>query len=148
AVRLLRAALANPTLADALRKSHYTVQPLGARRGPIEYTNTDLLIRNARWQILGGKTGYTDIARYCLVVAARLGERAVAMAFLGAEGKLTRFGDFHRVADWLMARPELKALPAPVLPPAMAAGGEPPAAGGELPAASGESPAPAATPKP
>jgi D-alanyl-D-alanine carboxypeptidase len=52
--------------------------------------------------VLGGKTGYTDLAGYCLAIAARLdGQREVAMAFLGAEGKMTRFGDFARAAQWI-----------------------------------------------
>src|SRR5262249_23635527 len=42
----------------------------------------------------------------------------VGMAFLGAEGKLTRFGDFGRAADWLLARPEVK----PQLPAHASAG--------------------------
>jgi D-alanyl-D-alanine carboxypeptidase len=54
-------------------------------------------------RILGGKTGYTDIARYCLAVAAETGgKRQLGMVFLGAEGKHTRFADFSRVINWLL----------------------------------------------
>jgi D-alanyl-D-alanine endopeptidase (penicillin-binding protein 7) len=108
-VKLLQAALRQPTIADILRKAHYVVQPLN-RRGTIEYTNTDMLVRSGHWEIHGGKTGYTDIARYCLVVAAKIGDRDVGMAFLGAEGKLTRFGDFTRAADWLLRNKNLQAM--------------------------------------
>jgi serine-type D-Ala-D-Ala endopeptidase (penicillin-binding protein 7) len=119
-IKMLQAVLANPTLAEILKKPHYVAQPVnkGGRHGLIEYTNTDKLVQAGRWQVLGGKTGYTDIARYCLVVAAKLGDREVAMAFLGAEGKLTRFGDFTRSAEW-MARQNFR--PAPAEPTASAA---------------------------
>jgi len=117
AIRMLRIALANPTISEILKKARYVAQPTN-RRGAIEYVNTDMLVRTGRWQVLGGKTGYTDIARYCLVVAAKIGDREVGMAFLGAEGKLTRFGDFGRAADWLLARPEVK----PQLPAHASAG--------------------------
>src|SRR5262249_44510979 len=106
-VKMLQAALREPTIAEIVRKARYTVQPVN-RRGAIEYVNTDMLVRTGRWEVHGGKTGYTDIARYCLVVAAKVGEREGGMAFLGAEGKLTRFGDFGRAADWLLARPEVQ----------------------------------------
>jgi D-alanyl-D-alanine carboxypeptidase len=51
--------------------------------------------------VIGGKTGYTRAAGYCFVTGARFSGREVVMTFLGAEGKLTRFGDFNRVAAWL-----------------------------------------------
>src|SRR5206468_4660993 len=134
-----------------LKKGHYVAQPTN-RRGTLEYNNTDLLVRTGRWQVLGGKTGYTDIARYCLVVAARIGEREVAMAFLGAEGKLTRFGDFGRAADWLLAHQDLKAHPA--VPATATAAATPPAAPAApatqaaSPASAGAPPAPATHAKP
>jgi len=51
--------------------------------------------------VIGGKTGYTSAAGYCFITGARFDDREVVMAFLGADGKLTRFGDFNRVAEWL-----------------------------------------------
>jgi len=55
--------------------------------------------------VIAGKTGYTDIARYCFSVLNRLVDNStVAMVFLGAEGKHTRFGDFSRIHRWLNDR--------------------------------------------
>jgi hypothetical protein len=76
------------------------------------------------------------------VVAAKLGDREVAMAFLGAEGKLTRFGDFNRAAEWMArqnfrpapseatasATPTPAAAPAPATAPAAPAAIQPAAA--------------------
>jgi D-alanyl-D-alanine endopeptidase (penicillin-binding protein 7) len=78
--------------ADVVSKDHY------AR---IHYASTNQPLVIGRWEVLGGKTGYTRPAGYCFVTGARFEDREVVMAFLGAEGKQTRFGDFNRVAEWL-----------------------------------------------
>ncbi len=99
-VQMLRAALSNGIIRPILGKKQYEVRALNKPR-VITYNNTDRLIGSSAHHILGGKTGYTDLARYCLTIAAKVGEREVAMAFLHAEGKMTRFADFNRVAYWL-----------------------------------------------
>ena len=96
----LRAALQDDVLraimkqdsADVVSKDHY------AR---IHYGSTNQALVAGKWDITGGKTGYTKPAGYCFITGAKLGDREVVMAFLGSEGKLTRFGDFNRVAAWL-----------------------------------------------
>lgn len=101
-VKLLQAALKIPLIAEITQRAHYAVTPVDRPNMRIEYTNTDAVARNGRFEVLGGKTGYNDQAGYCLTIAARLpGGRGVAMAFLGAVGKLTRFGDFARTAQWI-----------------------------------------------
>ncbi len=70
----------------------------------IEYSNTDVIARSGRFSVLTGKTGYTDLALYCLAIAVRMSaaqSHDVAMVFLGAAGKMTRFADFQRTAQWL-----------------------------------------------
>jgi D-alanyl-D-alanine endopeptidase (penicillin-binding protein 7) len=42
-------------------------------------------------------------AGYCFVTGARFKGREVLLTFLGADGKLTRFADFNRIAEWLEA---------------------------------------------
>ena len=78
--------------AEVVSKDHY------AR---IHYGSTNAPLVAGRWDILGGKTGYTHAAGYCYITGARFEDREVVMAFLGASGKLTRFDDFNRVAAWL-----------------------------------------------
>jgi D-alanyl-D-alanine endopeptidase (penicillin-binding protein 7) len=99
-VVVLKSALANPIIKPILQKKQYEVRAVNKPR-VITYNNTDRLVGSNQFQVLGGKTGYTDLARYCLVIAAKIRGRDVAMAFLHAEGKMTRFADFHRVAAWL-----------------------------------------------
>jgi D-alanyl-D-alanine endopeptidase (penicillin-binding protein 7) len=81
--------------AEVVSKDHY------AR---IRYGSTNQPLVVGKWNVIGGKTGYTHAAGYCFVTAARIDDREVVMAFLGAGGKLTRFDDFNRVASWLDRR--------------------------------------------
>ncbi|HMU38750.1 MAG TPA: serine hydrolase [Pseudomonadota bacterium] len=107
-VAMLLAALKNPLIAKAVKTRTYVAKTLGAKKRTIDYSNTDVLLAS-RHEIFGGKTGYNDQAGYCLVVAARIAGAAgkskeVAMAFLGEEGKMTRFADFGRTAQWLVEK--------------------------------------------
>ncbi|HEX7836791.1 MAG TPA: serine hydrolase [Kofleriaceae bacterium] len=96
----LRAALEDDVLraimhqdsAEVVSKDHYS---------RIHYSSTNQPLVTGKWDVLGGKTGYTHSAGYCFIAAARIDDREVVMAFLGASGKLTRFDDFNRVAAWL-----------------------------------------------
>jgi D-alanyl-D-alanine endopeptidase (penicillin-binding protein 7) len=96
----LRAALEDKVLREIMGSEHETVVAKGgvARIG---YTTTNLPLVSKRHDVIGGKTGYTRSAGYCYITGARFERREVVMAFLGANEKLTRFGDFNRVADWL-----------------------------------------------
>lgn len=67
----------------------------------INYGNTNQPLVVKKHDVIGGKTGYTKPAGYCFITGAKFEGREVVMAFLGAEGKLTRFGDFNRVASWI-----------------------------------------------
>ncbi len=67
----------------------------------IGYGNTNQPLVVNKYNVVGGKTGYTRSAGYCFITGAKFDGREVVMAFLGAEGKLTRFGDFNRVASWI-----------------------------------------------
>lgn len=105
-VRMLKAAIHTPLIAEITQKATYAMHPVGHPGWTIQYRNTDLIARSHRFEVLTGKTGYTDLALYCLAIAARLQptQHDVAMVFLGAVGKLTRFADFHRTAQWLVER--------------------------------------------
>ena len=100
----LRAALEDPVIAEILATPQAVVRSVDKNPVEVEYISTDVALRTEkRFPILGGKTGYTDEAKYCLAIAAKLDGRRLGMAFLGADGKLTRFGDFNRSVAWLQA---------------------------------------------
>ena len=98
---MLKAVVAHPVLGPITQRGEYDAHPVG--KPPIKYVNTDRQAERGNVQLLGGKTGYNDIARYCLVVGTKIDGRVFYMSFLGNEGKLTRFGDVARVADWVVS---------------------------------------------
>jgi D-alanyl-D-alanine endopeptidase (penicillin-binding protein 7) len=98
----LAAALADPLLAEILGTREVTVRSVHSRPMTIYYRNTNIALHGERFQVLGGKTGYTRPAGYCLLLAARIAGRQVLMVFLGEAHERTRFGDFDRVAQWMM----------------------------------------------
>jgi D-alanyl-D-alanine carboxypeptidase len=78
--------------ADVVSKDHYA---------KIHYDSTNQPLVAGTWDVTGGKTGYTKAAGYCFITGAKVNDREVLTAFLGADGKLTRFDDFNHVAAWL-----------------------------------------------
>jgi D-alanyl-D-alanine endopeptidase (penicillin-binding protein 7) len=97
----LMAALSAPLLSEIMTTAAATVRSTDGKV-TVDYVSTDVALRAGRYAVLGGKTGFTDEAKYCLAIAAKVGDRRVGMVFLGADGKLTRFGDFNRTAAWLL----------------------------------------------
>jgi D-alanyl-D-alanine endopeptidase (penicillin-binding protein 7) len=112
-ITMLRAAMEHPVLGPVLHRLEYDAHPVA--RPAIHYVNTHRPAARANTQVVAGKTGYNDYARYCLVLVARVGGRQVAMSFLGTEGKLTRFGDVARVADWIVLHPAAHPVAAPAV---------------------------------
>ncbi|MFN3202669.1 MAG: D-alanyl-D-alanine carboxypeptidase family protein [Bradymonadia bacterium] len=105
-VVLLAEAMKRPELADILKAPTFSIEPVGTKRR-LEYRHTVRPLWGGKWVILGGKTGFNKAAKYSVVMASRLKDgRRLGMAFLGADGKLTRFGDFGRVMHWLKEAPK------------------------------------------
>ncbi len=96
----LRAALEDETLREIMHEDFAEVISKD-RYAKIGYGTTNQPLVAKRYDVIGGKTGYTKPAGYCFVSAARFDKREVVMAFLGADEKMTRFGDFNRVAAWI-----------------------------------------------
>jgi D-alanyl-D-alanine endopeptidase (penicillin-binding protein 7) len=97
-------ALSDPFLAEIMGTEHTTVRSVAKKPHVIPYRNTNYSLHTQTYHVLGGKTGFTTPAGYCLLISAELDGRVVNMAFLGADAKMTRFGDFGRVAGWLKKR--------------------------------------------
>ena len=96
----LRAALGDRVLREIMNTESYRVHSKD-RSAHIDYMTTNVPLQTGRHDVIGGKTGYTRPAGYCFITGARFEKREVMMVFLGANEKLTRFGDFNRVAAWL-----------------------------------------------
>lgn len=96
----LRAALADDVLREIMSDPYELVVGKGGKP-KIGYGNTNQVLVVHKYDVIGGKTGYTATAGYCFVTGARFKGREVMMTFLGAGAKATRFGDFNRIAAWL-----------------------------------------------
>ncbi len=100
----LKHALEDPVLAELLGTKVASITRRSHKRARvIHYANTNRMLHRERFHTLGGKTGYTKEAGYCLISASLIRDHRLAFIFLGADGELTRFADFNRVWDWMAA---------------------------------------------
>jgi D-alanyl-D-alanine endopeptidase (penicillin-binding protein 7) len=72
------------------------------RNEPRRLFSTDRLAGREDIVVEAAKTGYTDTARYCFttLLTTETGRRLV-ITLMGAEGKMTRWGDIERILSWL-----------------------------------------------
>lgn len=96
----LRAALEDPVLADIMGADWAEIKSKSGY-AKIGYGTTNQPLVARKYDVLGGKTGYTHAAGYCFITGAKIDDRPYLFVFLGADGKLTRFADFNRAAAWL-----------------------------------------------
>jgi D-alanyl-D-alanine endopeptidase (penicillin-binding protein 7) len=97
----LRAALEDPVLRRIMGDDFEMVYAKGRTRKGIGYGTTNVPLVSGRYNVIGGKTGYTKSAGYCFITAAKFGGREVLTVFLGAPSKPARFQDFNKIASWL-----------------------------------------------
>jgi serine-type D-Ala-D-Ala endopeptidase (penicillin-binding protein 7) len=80
---------------------------------PMQYNNTNGLVKNPAWDIGVQKTGYISEAGRCLVMQAKVAGRKLIMVFLDSAGKLSRIGDAERVRRWIESNPQHSQLDLP-----------------------------------
>ncbi len=68
---------------------------------PVEFRNTNMLVRAGKWEIGLSKTGYVSESGRCLVMQAVVAGRTVIMVLLDAQGKYSGVGDANRIRQWL-----------------------------------------------
>jgi len=96
----LKAAIDDPVLAKIMTTSWVRITSKSGY-AKLDYGNTNSALQAGKYTVTGGKTGYTRKAGYCFIVGTEIDGTTYVMAFLGAEGKSTRFADFNRVASWI-----------------------------------------------
>jgi D-alanyl-D-alanine carboxypeptidase len=101
----LRETLRDPLLAHVMTTRHARVVSQ-SEAITASYTSTVQPLWSERYKILGGKTGHTEAAGYCLLIEAAIAGRVVTLALLGGKTSAARFDDFARLVSWLEARPE------------------------------------------
>jgi D-alanyl-D-alanine endopeptidase (penicillin-binding protein 7) len=98
--KLVGAAAADPTIRTFTTQASHTV---AIGRQLLEFRNTNSLVKNADWDIMVQKTGYTSDAGQCLVMKAVIHERPVLIVLLNSFGKYTRVADARRIRKWMEA---------------------------------------------
>jgi len=100
----LRAVLDDPVLREVIATKFISINRVSHKRPRVlHYANTNRTLHRQSYHSLGGKTGYTNEAGYCLVTASQVAGKRLAFVFLGSKGELTRYGDFHRVWTWMQS---------------------------------------------
>jgi len=74
---------------------------LYGRQNPLNFVNTNALVRGGKWDIGLSKTGFINEAGRCLVMQAHISGQPVIIVLLDSVGKLTRIGDANRIRKWV-----------------------------------------------
>ncbi len=98
-VKMVLAAQQYDKIREFTTSTSHQVEPAGYR--PLEFHNTNPLVKNASWDIGLSKTGYISEAGRCLVMEANINQRPVVIVLLDSWGKSTRVGDANRVKKWM-----------------------------------------------
>lgn len=77
------------------------LQPTKYSSRPLQYKNTNPLVRKPEWNIAVSKTGYINEAGRCLVMRARIDGRSVVIVLLNSQGKYSGMGDAIRIKKWI-----------------------------------------------
>jgi D-alanyl-D-alanine endopeptidase (penicillin-binding protein 7) len=100
--RMVTAAQAYALIREASTTRRLEVRPW-PNRGPLNYVNTNRLLKNETWDIALSKTGYINESGRCLVMQATIDGELVSIVLLNSFGKLTPFGDSNRLRKWMQA---------------------------------------------
>lgn len=71
----------------------------------INFGNSNRLINSQAWNLRLQKTGYTAEAGSCIVLVGQVQSQPITIILLGAPGQATKFGDAHRIRQWLSGEP-------------------------------------------
>lgn len=100
--KMVTAASRYPLITQATTTVRHEVRPYSSK-GPLNYGNTNHLLKNDSWNIELSKTGYINEAGRCLVMQANIDGEHVSIILLNSFGKLTPFGDSNRLRKWMLA---------------------------------------------
>jgi D-alanyl-D-alanine endopeptidase (penicillin-binding protein 7) len=74
---------------------------LSGRQNPLNFVNTNALVRGGNWVIGLSKTGFINEAGRCLVMQAEISGQPMIIVLLDSAGKMTRIGDANRIRKWV-----------------------------------------------
>lgn len=98
--KMVQAAYQYPEIREATTSASHEVYFEG-RANPLNFNNTNGLVRAGQWDIGLSKTGFINEAGRCLVMQAMIAGEPMIVVLLDSNGKLTRIGDANRVRKWV-----------------------------------------------
>ncbi|HZV97587.1 MAG TPA: D-alanyl-D-alanine endopeptidase [Methylophilaceae bacterium] len=99
-VKMVRAAYQYPEIRQVSTTASHEV-PVYGYRNPVNFVNTNVLVRNSDWIIGLSKTGYINEAGRCLVMQAEIAGQPLIIVLLDSWGKYSRIGDAQRIRKWI-----------------------------------------------
>ncbi|MFL9611220.1 D-alanyl-D-alanine endopeptidase [Methylobacillus sp. Pita2] len=99
-VKMVRAAYQYPEIRHVSTSTSYAV-PVNGARAPLQYVNSNVLVRNSDWVIGLSKTGYINEAGRCLVMQAQVGGQPLIIVLLDSFSKNARVGDAQKIRKWI-----------------------------------------------
>ncbi len=98
--KLVAASYQYPEIRNATTTPFYHVS-IDGRANPVEFKNTNTLVREGEWDIGLSKTGFINEAGRCLVMQTTIAGEPMIVVFLNADGTNKRTGDAYRVRKWI-----------------------------------------------
>ena len=99
-VKLVRAAHEYSLIREFSTMDRASVK-VADRGRPLNFHNTNGLVRAHHWEVGLSKTGYISEAGRCLVMRVRLASRDLIVVLLDSWGRQSRIGDANRVKKWV-----------------------------------------------
>ncbi len=98
--KMVQAAYQYPEIRSATTTPSHEVYVEG-RNYPVNFNNTNGLVRAGEWEIGLSKTGFINEAGRCLVMQAQIAGEPMIVVLLDSYGKMTRIGDAKRIRKWM-----------------------------------------------
>lgn len=99
-VKMVNAAYHYPEIRQVTTMASQEITLYG-RTNPLNFVNTNALVRGGNWLIGLSKTGFINEAGRCLVMQAEISGQPMIIVLLDSEGKLSRIGDANRIRKWI-----------------------------------------------
>lgn len=99
-VKMVNAAYHYPEIRQVTTSPSQEITLYG-RHNPINFVNTNALVRGSDWDIGLSKTGFINEAGRCLVMQAVISGQPMVIVLLDSVGKMSRIGDANRIRKWV-----------------------------------------------
>jgi len=99
-VKLVRAAHEYELIREFSTRDRASIK-VADRGRPLNFSNTNGLVRAHHWDVELSKTGYISEAGRCLVMRVKLASKDLIVVLLDSWGKHSRIGDANRIKKWV-----------------------------------------------